>query len=591
MNLIDDFFNNKDRDFDLNKSEYYLGKISSVSIGVASVQVENMSLLRYRFNQQDVLRPNAINYHVLIDSAAGTFFGKVINSYIGNNDNVHAAVINSNDDIIYPNTQIQIIALYNGKNFKLPGSLTVGIGDKVYISNAQAIEEYINSLEMNKKYGQIEFSSFDLNEKKSIPFKISVDNLFDHHFMIIGATNSGKSTSALAILARYHNLNGKFLIIDPTGEYENSFSDNEIVIKLIGKNLFLSTANLTDDQWISLFRPNDNSQVIELLEAIKKMKFVHFFNSHKNQFKEDNVLLKYIDDDIFDCKGASLKEYKYMQSKWEDDNYVSEPFNILNLYKQIEKDSLKLKYNRDKYKDEYQFDSFTYGNNSWLISKVKYLSEKYGLKDIFLKTEHKAEKDTEVDDNSKNEEENNYEDLNTLLKEFQNNDRSLYIGLTNTNYSAIIGKIIVDYVSEFLLTHDMTDHPMVLFIDEVHRYALEKDNQGEFNSPLIALSREGRKNGVFLFLATQSPKDVPAIVLNQMGTMLIHRLTGEYELKAISNFLNKANLDQLPTLKSGQGILTSVNLIQTIVLNISASKRKHNNQTPSLRRPNYKKIK
>ena len=35
-----------------------------------------MSLLKYRFNQSDVLRPNTINYHVLIDSN-GTIFETV----------------------------------------------------------------------------------------------------------------------------------------------------------------------------------------------------------------------------------------------------------------------------------------------------------------------------------------------------------------------------------------------------------------------------------------------------------------------------------------------------------------------------------
>ena len=41
-----------------------------------NIQIENMSLLKYRFNQSDVLRPNTINYHVLIDSN-GTIFETV----------------------------------------------------------------------------------------------------------------------------------------------------------------------------------------------------------------------------------------------------------------------------------------------------------------------------------------------------------------------------------------------------------------------------------------------------------------------------------------------------------------------------------
>lgn len=51
----------------------------------------------------------------------------------------------------------------------------------------------------------------------------------------------------------------------------------------------------------------------------------------------------------------------------------------------------------------------------------------------------------------------------------------------------------------------MTKHPTLLFVDEVHRYALENDAQDDFISPLATLAREGRKNGIFLFLTTQSP--------------------------------------------------------------------------------------
>ena len=45
---------------------------------------------------------------------------------------------------------------------------------------------------------------------------------------MVGATNSGKSTSALSILDKIIIANKKTLIIDPTGEYVDSFSDEEV---------------------------------------------------------------------------------------------------------------------------------------------------------------------------------------------------------------------------------------------------------------------------------------------------------------------------------------------------------------------------
>ncbi|MCT7871238.1 MAG: hypothetical protein N4Q18_09565 [Lactobacillus crispatus] len=76
MSLIDNFFDSSDKNLHVDKCEYYLGKISTVSSIFANIQIENMSLLKYRFNQSDVLRPNTINYHVLIDNN-GTIFETV----------------------------------------------------------------------------------------------------------------------------------------------------------------------------------------------------------------------------------------------------------------------------------------------------------------------------------------------------------------------------------------------------------------------------------------------------------------------------------------------------------------------------------
>ena len=117
----------------------------------------------------------------------------------------------------------------------------------------------------------------------------------------------------------------------------------------------------------------------------------------------------------------------------------------------------------------------------------------------------------------------------------------------------------------------------------MHRYAKETDEDGNYVSSLIELAREGRKNGIFLFLTTQSPKDVPTIVLNQMGTLLIHRLTGQNEIAAISNFLDGNSIMKLNNLNQGEAILTGVNLIQPVDLKIKLVKNRiQYNQTPHL---------
>ena len=99
---------------------------------------------------------------------------------------------------------------------------------------------------------------------------------------------------------------------------------------------------------------------------------------------------------------------------------------------------------------------------------------------------------------------------------------------------------------------------------------------------LVLLAREGRKKGIFLFLTSQNPQDVSPILLGQMGTLLIHRLTHDDEIRTVKNHLDEYSVKQVKKLNCGEAILTSINLINNIYLNIKKCKRKQYNDTPLL---------
>ena len=143
--------------------------------------------------------------------------------------------------------------------------------------------------------------------------------------------------------------------------------------------------------------------------------------------------------------------------------------------------------------------------------------------------------------------------------------------------------MIVDLISNHLINLDKIDiKPFVMFIDEVHRYTKSVTNELDYHTGLTSIAREGRKKGVFLFLTTQNPNDVPDILLGQIGTLLIHRLTHSEELRAIQNHLKNHTLGQIKKLNQGESILTSINLLQDIHITIDECDRKHDNDTPSL---------
>lgn len=586
MSKIDDLYISKKQSEGIitpeyDKSQYYIGRISKVDFSGGTIQTENMTVLRQRLNHKDILTPNTVGYLVVIDGAEGIFLGEIVESYLNNSDSIHDAMKNKEENILHPNLKVKLIGVYDGNDFNLAGEQSFGIGDKVYIANSRIIKKYVESIQIhdfsrqNSKQNidnELNFAKLNSQINNNINFQISADNLLDHHLIVIGATNSGKSTSSLAILDKLHEKCGKFLIIDPTGEYCDSFSNEiDVDVRTLGKDLFFNTSSLTDEQWIDIFHPNQNSQEVTLLNAIKELKYKKYVNDSPDYLKSLRIkspnVEKYIvqNDNLIDRQGCTIDELKFMQQEWEKEKLRNYPFELEYLSRQIYADSLKLKkfgYGKDA-KEKFDFDVFTYGINEWLIEKTRHYVTEYRLLDLFKS-------------NSQN-------DINNILDQFIKGYKSLYIGLKNNSFSSNIGQVVIDYIGKYLLENINRDNPITLFIDEVHRYAKETDEDGNYVSSLITIAREGRKNGIFLFLTTQSPKDVPTIVLNQMGTLLIHRLTGQNEIAAISNFLDNNSIIKLSNLNQGEAILTGVNLLQPVDLKINqVETRVQYNQTPHL---------
>ncbi|MCT3044712.1 ATP-binding protein [Leuconostoc mesenteroides] len=99
---------------------------------------------------------------------------------------------------------------------------------------------------------------------------------------------------------------------------------------------------------------------------------------------------------------------------------------------------------------------------------------------------------------------------------------------------------------------------------------------------LVSIAREGRTKGIFLFLTTQSPKDVPKIILGQVGTFIIHRITHYEELRVIENLLQPSTLSQIRKLAQGESVITSINLLKDLHVYFEKTNRIHYNETPLL---------
>jgi len=539
---------------DIDKENFYLGIISQVFRGNSYVQVENLSLLRDRKIHNEVLIPNTINYFVVIEDTQGLFIGEVFQSKVQDTDVVNQAINRGQIDHVFPEIGIDIIGCMNPQHsFQLPGFRTVGINDKVYIANNKIVKAYQDSLEILSNVAsndqKIQEPLQNLATFANFPgmtFSVKPNTLFDRHLLVIGSTNSGKSTSALSIMDKLINNKIKLLIIDPTGEYHDSFPESNVEHLTLGENAFLPVGDVTMSQWELLFQTNDNTQGAVLSDAIRSLRF---------NYKENNK------NEAYHKSGKKVTEVERDLSSISNTDTT---FNLLKLPEQIIEESVELNTQKG-HTDEYVFRNFRANANAWLEQKIQHQFQYSSLTQFF----------TEGSEGSK------------LLRKIDcfchQRETSLYIDASKIGLSDGIGTMIIDLLSNYIINKPAKSlKPFVLFVDEVHRYTQFQNELTSSFSGLINIAREGRKKGIFLFLTTQSPCDVPKILLSQIGTLLIHRLTSIEDLQLIRNHLDEHSQKQIINLNQGEALLTSINLLKDVQLNFAKSDRTHYNQTPLL---------
>lgn len=526
----------------VDKNNFYLGMVSQVYKDSCVVQIENLTWLNERRIFQELLIPNTVNYYVVIDSINGIFIGEVYQSKIQSSQNTHYAVKNEITEKIFPELFIDLVGVWSpgSDSFKTPGFCSVGLMDKVYIANQSINREYLKSIEIGQlhyKSSQEKLKSFaTVSNLGDANIDFFPSTLFDRHLMAIGTTNSGKSTSALSILDKLVQEQKKILVIDSTGEYAEAFKETSFENLNLGVDTTLDPGRVSFSQWATLFETNDSSQPAVLSDAIKSLRL-------QKKLGLDETLVK---------KGKTITEIESLLSSLKDEDLS---FDLSLLPNQIIEEAVQVE------RTKYVSNDFQFNNKQWLVQKVEYKLDNDNLLEFFSKDERKM-------------------DLLCQLDKFMNDTiNSLYINTSIIGIGESIGAMIIDLISNYIINNKANNGiGFVIFIDEVHRYTKDPRSDG-FQTGLTFIAREGRKKGIFMFLTSQNPNDVPEELLGQIGSLLIHRLTHRRELESVRNYLKESSYKQIPKLNQGEAILTSINLLQDLHLQIIKCNREHFNNT------------
>lgn len=538
-----------DPSFGLDKKNYYLGSVTQVSSREVTIQADNLTLLEHRMLRQSDLIPNTINYYVVIDSVTGLFFGRIVQTAIPSSVSRAKIFDERRRDQISVEAVVDVLGYQSigSESFKLPGFARPGIADKVYIANKAITKHYISSIEVDRAQSDEsdKIENFaHLSSFENVPLSLHTSVLFDRHLLIVGTTNSGKSTTALSILNQLIKLKKKVLLIDPTGEYRYSFSCEEMEKLILGDNAVVDSGALSVLNWAKIFDCNENTQEATLSGAIQSLRY------QKKIGESNSVLIK---------KGQSVSS---IQGKLAQVGKDDTSFNVELLPKQLTEEAVQVTRDGERYEE----NSFMINNFEWLRQKVKNQLDNTS----FMSFVTMANEDCV--------------DLFKALDDFYNTPgQSLYIDASNIGTSDGVGGMVIDLITNYLLEKERCEgHGYVIFVDEVHRYAKKKTEPDSFYSGLTSIAREGRKKGIFLFLTTQNPNDVSAELLGQIGTIITHRLTHSKEIDAIQNSLSVHSVGQIAKLNQGEAILASINLLEDLHLSVDSCSRKHENSTPTL---------
>ena len=528
-----------------NLEEYYIGKVTQVYRSNCTAQIDNLSLMADRSKFNNSYLPNSINFYVIIDSVLGLFLGEVFENK-ASRKNVFDTAGGDAASSDYMEIQIDTIALMapDRDKFDLAGFKTLGITDKVYLATNEIYQLFLKSLEFGNEDEEPlpPFATFLNRSEADVILKPST--LFNRHLMCIGATNSGKSTTALAILDKVVSTKRKALIIDPTGEYKNAFNDDEITKLTLGVDTTVSPGKISMEQWEKLFETENSSQGAVLSEAITSLRYMRKIGS----------------DGWYAKIGEDIEEVQEnIASVGKDDV----EFNIELLPEQIQAESICEPDRDNNYNFKYRYDTLKANMNASLIQKIQYQMTNTRFLSFF------------------SDDPDMYNLLDVIEEFVHLPEASLYIDTSALGAAEGIGGMVIDLVSTFVMSRDNIA-PFVFFIDEVHRYAKSRYSEKEYHGGLTLLAREGRKKGIFLYLTTQNPKDVSAVLFGQIGTMLIHRLMLNDEIRTVESHLDDYAIKHVRKLNQGEVILTSVNLLHNMFIHVNKSDRTQHNATPQL---------
>jgi hypothetical protein len=566
---------------------YFLGYVNEVTPQYIRIHFPSSRLLQSFYHEGYSLGGGHVGCFVVIEGEQYGFLARITEVALPDSErkSLTEKSILEDESAFHPSGKAELLLSFDVYD-PSKAEKTVGryphIGSKVYACSDELIGRYVSRFG-----GSDENAIHGLLGKlvsNNVECNISLDALFGRHCAVLGTTGGGKSWTVARLIEMVSSFtSNKCILIDATGEYGNLPQTKTIQLGT-GKYIF-KYENLSLDDLYYLLRPSSKTQLPKLMEAIRSLKMARLDNGSElasyYQQNNDTAQVKLIHKEGKEKR--SFQEFYYRNINKIEDKYCDFDFSLLA--RQITNEcvwdvdrSVTTKWGGRNDTDV--------ANCISLISRVNNLMSTAEYNDIFgFKNVVNTTNGDEVCD-VRNV-------IESFLNEINGQDRVLRLDFSQVSFDYQVREILVNAIGGYLLDQARCEKyksdPIVVFVDEAHQFLNKRVSDEYFSAkPLDSfeqVSKEARKYGLFLCIATQMPRDIPLGTLSQMGTFIVHRLINEQDKKAIesaASSLNRSMLSFLPTMGAGEALLMGVDFPMPLLLRVTPPVQTPQSGTPKL---------
>jgi hypothetical protein len=469
--------------------------------------------------------------------------------------------------IPHPIAKLHLLGVLDLNRDRVTGGITrhPTLGAQVYSASPSIVGRFASA--MSQIAGRNDQASVRLGHVKdssATPVRLSAKGLFARHCAILGATGGGKSTTIATLL---HSCQEQFpkckiILIDPTGEYvgatvgqkscflgPGNTPDGEIKVRI-------PPANLRESDYFSILAPSP-TQRVKLAEAIHSLRLLQILERPAYAAHKDTLKSFFTSSGLVRKKDNLRREYHRVVSIAEIRALLEDPESFFEFGHLAEQVLLECVKEITKYEGSPK-EVHTWGEDSnsqgWcqpLVAKIRAVKASNAWSPIFGGGDG-ASLFAELEQFLANDDGQIFR-INLSRLTFDYGLREIVVNL--------IGRWLNEYVRDFKLKKRA---PVVVVLDEAHNFLNQHLGEEESRYRLDAfekLAKEGRKYWLSLVLATQQPRDIPAGILSQMGTLIVHRLINESDRRMVEmacGQIDAAAAKFVPNLAPGEAAIIGV---------------------------------